>query len=814
MELTDTADAPAAAEDTTPRRPVLPMRPMSPFSRSMASLRAVPGAAPARSAARTAAAPEAEPSPDQIEGRISRIICKRIPDSGFIVLALSMPGGKETTVQANTSQELRELDELVALGTWSTYKGRRQFKAETLRLRMPRNARGVASWLKSAVKGIGPATIARLVESYGDALPDMMRNPEALRLGGLRQPGLAEEASRRWCANGGLGELEATLRKLGIRSSKQVVRIIERFGASAENVVATNPWELTEVEGIGFPTADAIARENGLSLEAPRRLQTGLSWVLSECLNRGGHCGMPENQLVSAASEMLEVAVEVVEAAMERFIDDVNVVLDDETKLVFPGELIDAERNAARHLAALLARSGGARSPAAAEAAVLRAERELGVSLDRDGGQFEAAVMALSQAVCVITGGPGTGKSTTQAVIVKAHSYFGRDAGRISMAAPTGRAAKRLTETSGQEARTIHRLLAFSAAAGGFTYDEDNQLQTDVCIVDEFSMVDIRLFASLAEALPLDCVFTLVGDADQLPSVGPGQVLRDLIASGVVPTARLTRVHRQAAGSGIAVAAQRINAGNAPEEPGTRMRGFSVSHKPDGALLAEIVRQVRFVLPEQGFDPMRDVQVMAAMRKGDVGVDVLNQALKDALNPALDDGRTVRFFERTIMVDGRPERVAKRTFTVDDRVMQFRNDYSKGVYNGETGTITAVGTENDGNISRPWVTVDFTGTEARYTPDDAEDLDLAYAATVHKIQGCEAPVVIFATPDSHRSMLDRNLLYTGVTRARIECRIIGDRHVVNAAPRRTGAGRRHTGLRERLVAAMRAEGVFPVADAA
>lgn len=745
---------------------------------------------------RPVAAPFLLESTVEIQGKVRRVVCPRVAESGFTVLAVRLPGGDETSVQGYTSQTFREGDPVVAEGNWATYKGKRQFKAEIVRLLMPRGTKGVADWLAGgAVKGVGRGMVAKLVARHPDDLPEIMGDTDALVAAGIKLH-LAEAISHTWNANGGTGELEGTLRGMGLKP-RQIFKVIQQFGAAAKKIVETNPWRLVEIEGIGFPTADAIALGNDLDMTCSSRVRTGLAWALSECLNREGHCGFPEPRLVAAASDMLDLDQEIIEASMEAFVDGTRVIRDDLTGLLYPVQLLEAEETACDHLAALLARSRGALQRDEAEDAVLRAERELGVELDRDGGQFEAAVSSLCNAVMVITGGPGTGKSTTQAVIVKAHTYFGREAARVQLSAPTGRAARRLSDTSGRDARTIHRMLAFNPIEGGFSFNAENPLKLDVAIVDEFSMVDTRLFASLVEALPPDACLCLVGDADQLPSVGPGQVLRDLIDSGQIPVVRLTRVHRQAAGSGVAIAAQRINKGLAPEEVGARIRGFAVYHKSDHALVAEIVRLVRFGLPERGFDPMRDVQVLAAMKKGDVGVDVLNDALKAALNPALEDGRSVK--------------MPNRMLTMGDRIMQLRNDYKKGVYNGEVGVVTSVGVEQDGKMQRPWVTVDFSGIEARYTPDDADDLTLAYAATVHKIQGCEAPIVLFAVPYAHRRMLNRNLLYTGVTRARIECLVIGDKATINEAPQRADAGRRYTGLRERLKAAMLYETPGPVA---
>lgn len=747
-------------------------------------VRPVGQAAPARPAA-AAPPPEAEDPLEEVRGTVRREIF-RATDSGYTVLAVDLDGrAGDTTIQVTTTLRPNQRDRVVARGRWAVYKGKQQFKADVIQLEIERGTAGIAKWLKNgAVPGIGPGTISKLVKHFGDRLPDVVSDADELakaRIGDVK----AREIARCWRSNADQPELVALLGGLGLKP-KQIARVIERYGASVKKLVRTNPWELVEIEGIGFPTADSMARAEGLDMNSRLRLQAGLAHVLSETLNREGHCGLPEGELVSEAARSLEVDPEVVEDALVSFIDGVRAIRDQDG-LVYARQLWDAENELCDRLIAMLScGEPSAPSRAAAEQAIQHAERELGVELDREGGQFEAAVIALCSPICVITGGPGTGKSTAQGVIKKALEAFER---RFAFAAPTGRAAKRLSETSGMDAKTLHRLLEFSPNIGDFSYGPSRPLQLDTLVVDEFSMVDLRLANSAFGALGQRASAVVVGDFDQLPSVGPGQVLRDLIESGAIPVVRLTRVRRQAAGSGIAIAAQRINQGLPPEEPGSSVRGFKVVDRADHQGIEELVNLVRFELPEMGFDPMRDIQVLAGMRKGDLGVDAVNEVLKAALNPDLGDENSVS--------------LGPRRLTVCDRVMQTRNDYLKGVYNGEVGTVTSVGFDVDREGRRtPWAVVDFCGVEARYKPEEHDDLLLAYAATVHKSQGCEFPVVVFFAPRAHRRMLNRNLLYTGVTRARTECVVVGDRSVVDACVRVADASRRHTGLQRRLRAAL------------
>lgn len=801
--------ASASPDTVAPSPPVAPAQPVAAAVArpAFSPMRAV--GAPTRSpgdpafAAAPAAARRAPPAPPEAEeleearGTVRREIF-RAADSGYTVLSVDFDGRvDDCTLQVTSTLRPNQRDRIVAQGRWIVYKGKPQFKADVVQLEIERGTAGIAKWLKNGgVPGVGPGTVAKLVKHFGDLLPEVIG--DAIALASAKIPeAKAREIARCWTSNADQPELVALLGGLGL-GPKQIARVIERYGASIKKLVKTNPWELVEIEGIGFPTTDAMARAADLDMTCANRMRAGLSHVLSETLNSEGHCGLPEGQLVHEAARVLEVDHEVVEASLASFLDGVRAIRD-EDGLIYARLLWEAEVDLCDRLVAMLSQgSPSAPSRAAAEQAVASAERELGVELDREGGQFEAAVVALSSPLCVITGGPGTGKSTAQGVIKRALETLER---RFAMAAPTGRAAKRLSETSGTEAKTLHRLLEFSPITGDFSYGPSRPLPLDALVVDEFSMVDLRLACSAMGALGQRASAIIVGDFDQLPSVGPGQVLRDLIESGVVPVVRLTRVRRQAAGSGIAIAAQRIRQGLPPEEPDTRARGFRVVDVADHEGFDEVVRLVRFDLPEMGFDPMRDIQVLAGMRVGEFGVDLLNDALKSALNPALDDDASVPFWPRR--KDDRNPEGGMRRLTVGDRVMQTRNDYMKGVYNGEVGTVAAVGVDVDREGRRTiWATVDYSGVDARYKPEEHADLLLAYAATVHKSQGCEFPVVVFFAPRAHRRMLNRNLLYTGVTRARTECVVVGSRAVVDACVAVADASRRHTGLRRRLRASL------------
>jgi exodeoxyribonuclease V alpha subunit len=714
---------------------------------------------------------------------IKGIVKKRIffsPESGYAVYAVDFEGRKSGDVLQVTSTVVPTIKEkIIARGKWITYKGKTQFKAETIQLEVDRTAKGIREWLKgSSAKGIGKATREKLVKLFGDRLPEVIGSVELMVAGGMKA-NKAEEIAQTWNMNSDQPLLVSALAGFGLKP-KQIQRVIEIYGASAKRMAETNPWEFTEIDGIGFPTADAIASAAKLDMTSNTRLQAGLAWVLHDNLSQNGHCGVPPEFLIQTASRLLSVSQKLVETAMETFVDNTRIIYDPDVDLVYGKILLDAEINIAKRLARLI-RKGNQISQAEAGAAILFAEKELDVKLDREGGQFEAALMALCNPVCIITGGPGTGKSTTQGVIVRALAELGR---QVMLGAPTGRAAKRLSETSNQEARTLHRVLEYDVVTMGFRRDAVYPLVCDVLIVDEFSMVDVRMASSTLSAVKNGSSLIIVGDFDQLPSVGPGQVLRDMVESGVIPLVRLTRVRRQVAGSGIAIAAQRIKEGLAPEEE-EGVSGFRVVEKSDDQVSEEVLNYLRYILPEEGFDPLRDVQVLASMRRGEAGVESLNQAIKATLNPAFDDQYSVGMLGKV--------------FSVHDRVMQTKNDYRRGVNNGEVGTVVVVGYDIPERKKSPFLNVDFGGSMIRYIPEDVEHLSLAYAVTVHKSQGCEFPVVIIVAPTEHSFMLNRNLLYTGITRAKTECVLIGSKKTIARAAEKEGAIFRHTGLLYRLL---------------
>lgn len=723
---------------------------------------------------------------DEVSGKVARVIYET--KDGYAVYLVKLDStGKEATVGVTSDVKARKGDKIIAKGSWGTYRGKQTFKAVMIMHDIPKGARGIVTWLKTGVvSGVGKVTSERLAKVIGDEIVNIIGDADALfatRNETKITRKQAEAIASAWNSNANQPELVEFLGRFGI-GEMTIAKIVRRYGAAARRIIENDPWKLSEtIDGIGFGTADEIAMEAGHSKESNARIQAGIRYALDNCTRRDGHSGLPVSVLAEEARKLLGVALELVEETIGEIVSDGSVVRDDTTNLIYPINLHEAEGMLAERFLAML-REGPYIDEDIAREAVEKAVSELQVQ--RDEGQINAAVMAVSSPLSIITGGPGTGKSTTQKVIVKAFETLNLD---VVLAAPTGRAAKRLSEVSGSQASTCHRLLSFSAIKGGFEHDSSNPFPVDRIITDEFSMVDVRLGQSFMDAVRRDAGVVIVGDVDQLPSVGSGQVLKDLIDSGVVPVTRLKTVHRQKGDSGIVVAAARINAGVHPLQDAEELNGFEVVTDIKDSYNTfkfrdAVVKLMAETMKERGFDPIQDVQVLSSMRRGDLGILALNEDLKKTLNPGSEHD-TIE--------------IRKRMFSIGDRIMHLRNDYSKKVYNGEVGTVTWIGKQNNAEgKEEPCITVDYSGYKAWYTPEDISDVELCWATTVHKSQGCEFPVVIFVCPDSHQRMLTRNLLYTAVTRAKKLCVVVGHDGALLHAINTTDVNKRFTGLSTRM----------------
>ncbi len=659
-------------------------------------------------------------------------------------------------------------------GRWTEHpRFGRRFQVERAVVEDPRTVAGIERYLISAaIPGLGDAFARRVVEAFGvETLRVIDEQPERLlEVSGIGQKRLGE-IKEHWARDRRNRELQATLRGYGL-SQALANKIIDRYGEKTLSLVQRTPYRLCEdIVGVGFRTADLIARAAGLDLNDPSRAEAAALFLLGQAEGEG-HCFLPLAELVRRA-ERLEVAPPATQAAVQALHERDAVArypaADPAAEPIYRKVLDEAEEHVAAWLAELARQAPPRRGP------VDTGPDEAALSLQLNAQQRGAVETALQSGLTIITGGPGTGKTTIVRVLMRAG---GRGGERWLLAAPTGRAARRLSETTGAEARTLHRLLEFNPGDGSFARSHTNPLEADGVLVDEASMVDLNMMAFLVDALPAGCRLVLVGDADQLPSVGPGRVLGELVECGAVPVCTLTEVYRQAADSGIVRNAWRIHRGDPPisgerEEGGGINDFFVLNRDSDEAAAEALVRVVTERLPRLGFDPLRDVQILTPMHAGLLGTEALNLRLQAVLNPTGD----------AVTRGGRQMRVG-------DRVLQVRNDYDNEIFNGDTGRVVSV--------NGPRLDVDFDGRIIGLSGEQLDDLALAYAISIHKSQGSEYPAVLVLLSRAHRVMLRRNLLYTAITRARRFCCVIGDPWAIRTAAREQGGVERYCRLGERL----------------
>ena len=656
----------------------------------------------------------------------------------------------------------------------------RQFRIVSYTELSPQTLDGIKRYLGAGlIKGIGPEFANRIVARFGERTLEILdAQPERIR----DVPGIgrsrAEAIKKAWAAQRGQREVMVFLQGYGV-SPALAARIYKRYGAAAVQRVRENPYRLAfDVWGIGFLSADRLAASLGIGKETDTRIEAGVRHVLDEAGSQG-HVYLPREKLAQDASQRLEVDVALVEPAIDRLARRGEIAIEHagDQVAVYETGLLRAERAAAEGMGRIL-RAKCKVLPVEPEHAIARYEKDANISLAPR--QAEAIRRALVEPLLVITGGPGVGKTTIVRGIV---STFLRCDLRVALAAPTGRAAKRLQEATGQPAATLHRLLEWRPSEGMFGRNRDRPLEADLLVVDEASMIDIRLCADLVAALADGTRLLLVGDQDQLPSVGPGMVLRDTIASGAIPVVRLDEIFRQAAQSLIVTNAHRIHAGELPEIGGAPTAGpikdtrdFFFLEKDDPALAAQTIRDLVVTrLPGYyGFSPF-DIQVLTPMHKGDLGAMNLNRLLQEALLAGAEQLQS-----------------GSRVFRVGDRVMQLRNNYDKDVFNGDVGRVVRVAREAGELV------VTFDEREVAYASDELDELALAYAATVHKSQGSEYAAVVIPIHTQHFVMLQRSLLYTAVTRGKKLVVLVGTRKALAIAVRNAEVAQRCTRLQDRL----------------
>jgi len=651
-----------------------------------------------------------------------------------------------------------------------------QFRADTLVTLAPETLVGLERYLGSGlIPGIGPAFAKRIVSAFGmDSLTMLDHEPERLRL----IPGIGErriqEVKKAWASQRAISNVMMLLQTHGA-SPALAARIYKHYGDAAARIVQESPYRLAmEVRGIGFKTADRIAKSLGIAGDHPERVQAGVLHELNGLADQG-HVLFERQALSERAAAMLEIDVGHVGPAIDKLWASGLVVVEEQG--VYLARLHRAETALVEGLSRLLSRPG--RVLPGIEATIERFEQQAKVTLAP--AQRAAVKGAAEHKVIVVTGGPGVGKTTIVRAIL---DVMKRAHLQVRLAAPTGRAAKRLFEATSHEASTLHRLLEFDPRGGGFQLDAEKPIEADVVIVDEASMIDVPLGAALISAMGDAARLVIVGDADQLPSVGPGALLRDIIDSGVVTTVRLNEIFRQAGESRIVQNAHRILTGEMPEsaDPESPRADFFVVSRREAEEAAETVKELVTVrIPRRfGFDPLRDVQVLTPMHRGPAGTTALNQLLQAALNPR---GPSVEHHGQT--------------FRVGDKVLQLKNDYDREVYNGDLGVVQRVDEENRG------ITVRFDGRDVDYQDADIEMLTLAYATSIHKSQGSEYPAVVIPLLTSHFVMLSRNLVYTAVTRGKKLCVLVADPRALKLALGEVRREERVTRLAERLRQALR-----------
>ena len=715
-------------------------------------------------------------SQERLSGAIERVTFHS-EESGFCVLRVKVKGHRELVTVTGSAATVTPGEFIEAIGLWVNDKTYGlQFKATILRIVPPTTLEGIEKYLGSGmVKGIGPHFAKKLVAAFGEAVFAVIEEtPQRLReLAGIG-PKRQQLVTTAWAEQKAVREIMVFLQSHGVGTSR-AVRIYKTYGDAAIVKVSENPYRLAlDIYGIGFKTADVIAQRLGIPRDALIRAQAGVRHTL-QVWSEQGHCAAPREKLVEMARELLEIPEEMIQEAIRTEIDAEHLVSEttEDGELVYLTKMYRAETDCASHLRRLL----DGHPPwgrIEAEKAIPWVEKKTGLTLS--DSQRQAVTRVLRNKVAIITGGPGVGKTTlvnSLLLILRAKSLD------VLLCAPTGRAAKRMTETTGIEAKTVHRLLEFDPKVFQFKRNEENPLETQLLVIDEVSMMDTILMSQLLRALPDRAGLLFVGDVDQLPSVGPGAVLSDMMDSGVVATIRLTEIFRQAQDSRIILNAHRINHGDVPLSPteGEASDFCLMKAQSPEEIADQLIQMVTEHIPTRsGYHPIDDIQVLTPMNRGGLGVRALNIELQKRLNGKAEP-KVTKF---------------GTTFAPGDKVMQMVNNYDKDVFNGDIGRITEVQPEDR------TITIQFDGRAVRYDLDELDEISLSYAASIHKSQGSEYPVVVIPLAMQHFMLLERNLLYTAVTRGKKLVVVIAEPKVLGMAVRNRKSRTRITRLAERL----------------
>ena len=740
----------------------------------------------------------------ELTGTVERIRF-RAEDTGYSVL-LVQPDNADFPRAAVVGylSSIREGERVRFKGTWKDHpRFGRQFHAELARPVTPTTVEGIEKYLASGiVKNIGPALARRIVARFGEKSLDILDNhPERLtEIAGLGAKKL-EAILESWKSQSEVKEIMIFLRQYDVPLHLSE-KILRTYGEAAIRTLREDPYRLAaEIHGVGFKSADRIAQKLGISPDSPKRLKAGAVYVLDQIAEREGHCFLPYADLLENAAEMLETETDALTSVVESLGEGGSLVIESarvgenlassEGKRVYARPLYAAECEVARRLAALIRaprdearfdaaiRGQGAVGTTTKDRLGYLARRALkgGMATADQGAAIEGA---LTEKVLIVTGGPGTGKTTIVSAVTDLYTKLGLE---VVLGAPTGRAAKRLSEVTDHKASTIHRLLEYSWHSGGFTRDAENPLTGDIVIIDEASMLDVHLTAHLLRAVPDPATLVLVGDVDQLPSVGPGNVLSDAITSETLPVARLTEVFRQAQESLIVENAHRVNRGEMPRNSKRTKEDAPLDYyfieESDAERCADLINELcRERIPDRfGVDAIADLQVISPMQRGVLGVQSLNARLQEALNPA---GNALAL------------QSGGRIFRTGDKLIQVRNNYEKDVFNGDIGIVKSVAAE-EGSIR-----VAFDSGVVEYTRGALDEVMHAYAITVHKSQGSEYPAVVIPMHTQHYPMLQRNLVYTALTRAKRLAVFVGAKKALGIAIGNARVRRRWSGLSERI----------------
>ena len=704
--------------------------------------------------------------------KITRVIFSKENMNGDVFYILAVEKGKNKfTVKGTSNASLQRNMVVEFTGNETTYKGEVQIEATFIKPKVAITNKGALGWLLSKpLKGLGPKTVEKLQGAFMGNLVEALGNPQMLIEAGIRKK-LAFDISDEWMTINLPSEV-LELFTISKMTPNLIGRCIKALGAQLPEVIKTDPWQLAmKVSGVSFKSCDEIAKQTNVDMNSMSRYEAGIRHIMHYELKLEGHNGVTKDDLKRRMSKLGLHNYDLVGKSIDTALGMGDILRESAaTGLLFdPTVLFHEEKTAQRVFN--MCQNGYSYETDEIKALISTSEQAENLTLDPS--QAEAVLKSVTNRISIVTGGPGTGKSTTQKIILEVLKQKDE---KVMLLAPTGRAAKRLQEATGQQAFTLHRGIGFNGETNEFKHNEEQPLKANTIIVDEFSMVDTKMAYHLLMAVGQGTRLIIVGDDEQLPSVSSGQVLADLINSNVVPTSRLSVIHRQAGQSGIVTAAHAIKNNQFPQPNGTDY-SFQQVTGDENILKATIDKVLE--LKSKGYDINKDVMVLTPMRKRDLGAANINLEIKARINPFKANQK-----KHSVELRG-------RQWSVGDRVMQTKNDYEKEVFNGTLGIITKIRYDEDDD---PIIDVEFDGGYGEYTNEDINDLDHCWSSTVHKVQGSEAKVVIFVTAPSQNFMLRKNLVYTAITRAKKELFIIGAQATLQQSIYKTDTNRRKTAL--------------------